>query len=153
MIFITFLKLSFVVNNNWFLPHLTLISSQCRLGLGCRQVGNLNAKTVRRWLMATGSKPVTDAFRHYHQKRYLEEKCTVRREIVNIAKGTMDPRHWILWLIQHLQFKAEASFEIMVKLQFGFVWQRVRKTWNNFDKYVLHFNKSKYQLWQIHIST
>ena len=68
------------------MPHLTLISSQCRLGLGCRQVGNLNAKTVRRWLMATGSKPVTDAFRHYHQKRYLEEKCTVRREIVNIAK-------------------------------------------------------------------
>ena len=70
---ILFLKLSFLVNNNWFLPHLTLISSQCRLGLGCRQVGNLNAKTVRRWLMATGSKPVTDAFQHYRQKDILKK--------------------------------------------------------------------------------
>jgi len=38
----------------------------------------------------------------------------------NVAKGTSDPR-WVLWLIQHLEFKAEAStsFEILVKLQIG----------------------------------
>ena len=27
----------------------------------------------------------------------------------NIAIGTMDPRHWVIWLTQHLEFKAEAS--------------------------------------------
>ena len=49
---------------------------------------------------------------------------------LNIAKGTTEPRHWVLWLIQQFYFKAEAStsFEILVKLQFGFVGQRARKT-------------------------
>ena len=37
---------------------------------------------------------------------------------------------------RHLYFKAEAptSFEILVKLQLGFVCQRARNTYNNFDK-------------------
>ena len=36
--------------------------------------------------------------------------------------------HWILWLIQHLKFKAEAStsFKILIKLRYGFVWQRAK---------------------------
>ena len=29
--------------------------------------------------------------------------------IISIAKGTTDSRNWVLWLIQHLLFKAEAS--------------------------------------------
>ena len=47
-----------------------------------------------------------------------------------IAKGTMDPRHWVLWHIQQLQFKVKAStsFEILVKLKLGFVWQSARNT-------------------------
>ena len=47
--------------------------------------------------------------------------------LLNIAKGTLDPRHWVLWLIQNLLFKprASTSFEILVKLQL--VWQRARK--------------------------
>ena len=34
-----------------------------------------------------------------------------------IDKGTTDPRHWVLWLNEHLQLKAEAqtSFEILAK--------------------------------------
>ena len=31
------------------------------------------------------------------------------------AKGTTDPRYWVLWLNQHIHFKAEAS-SIFVKL-------------------------------------
>ena len=66
----------------------------------------------------------------------------------NIAKGTAGPRHWVLWLIQHLKFKAEAStsFKILVTLQLGFVWQRSRNTWKNFDK-------PMYQLKQIYVAT
>ena len=45
--------------------------------------------------------------------------------IKNIAKGTTDARHWVLWAIQHLKFKAMVSFN---KLQLGFVWQRVVDT-------------------------
>ena len=50
----------------------------------------------------------------------------------NVAKGTSDPR-WVLWLIQHLEFKAEAStsFEMSVKLQLGFVWKRARNPRTN----------------------
>ena len=34
-----------------------------------------------------------------------------------IDKGTTDPRHWVLWLNEHLQFKAEGqtSFDILAK--------------------------------------
>ena len=42
-----------------------------------------------------------------------------------LPKAQRTPRHYrVLWLIQHLQFKAEAStsFEILVKFQFDFVW-------------------------------
>ena len=40
---------------------------------------------------------------------------------VNIAKGTEDPRHWVLWPTQQLKFKAEAStrFEIFSLVWFG----------------------------------
>ena len=56
----------------------------------------------------------------------------------NIAKGTTDPRHWVLWLIQQLYFKVEAStsFEILVKHQLGFVSAKGEKTLKNFDKSV-----------------
>ena len=48
----------------------------------------------------------------------------------NIAKGTMDLRYWVIWLIQHLQFKVETStkFEILAKLQLLFVWKMARNT-------------------------
>ena len=48
------------------------------------------------------------------------------KNVVILTHGFILERHWVLWLIQHLLFKAEAStsFEILVKLQLGFVWQR-----------------------------
>ena len=50
---------------------------------------------------------------------------------------TTGSRHWVLWLNQHLYIKVEAStiFDILVKLQLGFVLQGVRSTCNNFDKF------------------
>ena len=52
-----------------------------------------------------------------------------------IAKGTTDPRHWKLWLIQHLQFEAEAStsFGILIKLKLTFFGkgQKVHRTFAN----------------------
>ena len=52
----------------------------------------------------------------------------LQQYILNIAKGTTDPRHWVL--IEHHQYKAEAStsLEILVKLQLGFVLQKARNT-------------------------
>ena len=78
----------------------------------------------------------------------------------NIAKGTMDPRQWVFWLIQHLLFKAEpsTSFEIWVKLQVDFVWQRARiPFWQvhvltNKRNLYINFDKSKWQLREIHVS-
>ena len=57
--------------------------------------------------------------------------------IISIVKGTTDPKNWVLWLIQHLQFKAKAStsIESLVKLQLFFVRQMARNTKNNFDKF------------------
>ena len=39
----------------------------------------------------------------------------------SIAKGTKDPRHWVLWPTQQLKFKAKAStrFEIFSLVLFG----------------------------------
>ena len=97
---------------------------------------------------------VTDAFLMlimFDTKRSRKHQCKVlcvRTQLcstattrdINIAKGTTDPRHWVLRLLQHLEFKAEAStsIEILVKLQLGFVWQEA--------KYLE-------QLWQIHRTT
>ena len=57
-----------------------------------------------------------------------------------IAKGTTDPRHWELWLIQHLSFKAEVlkSFGILIKLKPTFFLAKG-------EKYI--------KLWQIHFTT
>ena len=43
----------------------------------------------------------------YHQNQSPTNQLS--RSPRNIAKGTTDPRHRVLWHIQHLQFKAEAS--------------------------------------------
>ena len=83
---------------------------------------------------------------------------------------TLDTRHWVLWLIRQHYFKAQAStsFEILVKLQQGFVWQKTRNSQNNFDKSMYQFKqihvatmvnpcdeseKSMYQFWQICLTT
>ena len=62
----------------------------------------------------------------------------------NIAKGASDLGHWVLWLIQHLLFKAEAStsFEILVKVQLGFVWKRARKNTTTLTNPWNYLNKS-----------
>ena len=55
---------------------------------------------------------------HSREHPRANRKHCSRPDITNIAKGTTDPRQWVLWLIQQLYFKAEAStsFEILVKL-------------------------------------
>ena len=60
-------------------------------------------------------------------RRFEQKKILL---INNIAKGTTDQRHWVLWLTQRPLFKAKASssFEILIKLHLGFVWQRARNT-------------------------
>ena len=52
----------------------------------------------------------------------------------NNAKGTMDPRHWVLWLIWYLQFNQSRNFNNLWNL--GQTW-----TWSCL---------AEEQLWQIH---
>ena len=80
-------------------------------------------------------------------------------------------RHWVLrllWLLRHLKFKTEAStsFEILAKLQLGFVGKgreihrtTIANQCNNLEKSLsimtnpcINFDKSMYQFWQIHVS-
>ena len=80
--------------------------------------------------------------RYRNVKTYMNELETI------IAKGTTDPRHWVLWLIQQLYFNAEASMPL--------------KSWSNFSLVLCcegqenpcyNFNKSMYQFWKIHVTT
>ena len=48
-------------------------------------------------------------------------QCQFNVPNVNIAKGTKNPRHWVLWPTQQLKLKAKAStrFEIFSLVLFG----------------------------------
>ena len=90
--------------------------------------------------------------------KLIEARVLLRRtakNTLNIAKGTTDPRHWVLCFIQHLYFKAEAStsFEILVQLQLSFVWQRAEMHRTTLTNPCKNLEKSMYQFWQIHVTT
>ena len=61
--------------------------------------------------------------------------------IIKIAKGTTNPRHWVLWFIQHIYVKAEALLSFKNHGQTS-AWFCLRRG----EKYIK-------QLWQIDATT
>ena len=77
-------------------------------------------------------KPINIHHTSSHQSKFIGR---TERDKTNIANGTTDPRHWALYLIQHLKFKAEAStsFGILTKLKLTFFGKgrKVHRTLTN----------------------
>ena len=126
------LIVSFMIDLYWPLPYVRCKSIHClyfvKLSL-TSTIHTTSCKIPRIDLSDWGlSCNINGENKWCHQPLTYYMYHSVLTRSTNIAKGKTGPKHWVLWLIQHFKFKAEAStsFEILVKHQLGFVLQRMR---------------------------